>query len=208
MPNPSTEDLKVQLMNDKFVLSWENPVWVLQGARVSFPMRPVSNGAYVTLSLKDNEFLQYLQEVDGFMTEWIIKYNERYNTEYTYQCLVKDPMTYDDDGNLVINMEALERYGYHFDARIMTNKSRARMVMEKQDGAEITGPDMLEVEGSVHQGAIVSVAITPSLYLHETSLRIIPKITRMLIVESDYGLTKTLLKAVKPKSQVPEDIEL
>lgn len=205
--NPTTEELKVQRHNEQFVFSWENPVWVANGVRVAFPLRPVSNGAYLSLSLKDNEFMQYLQEVDGFMTEWTEKYNNKYNTEYMYQTLVRDPQKYDDDDNLVINQEALERYGHHFDARISGQRGRCRLILEREDGEEMSNPRLFDIEGFIHQGAIISVSMSPSLYLHEDILRVIPKITRVLVVESDHGLTKCLLKAVKPVKKV-EDIEL
>jgi len=141
------------------------------------------------------------------MSDWTDRYNDKYQTSYTYQPLVKSPMQYDDDGNLMLNEEALEKYGPHVDTRLTCQRSRARVTVETQDGEVLTCPGIFDVEGYMHQGAIVSVSMTPSLHQTDEFIRVIPKVTQVLIVESEHGLLNGLLKKVKPVKKI-EEIEL
>ena len=198
--NPKTTDLKVRkLINqdkkESFILSQlnNNNFFIKSGVvRAPFQPRQTDHSAYLTLAhgpADDNEFVNYLGELDQFMETWTDKYNTKFGTQMTYTPLLKTPLKRDESGTLVANHEALEKYGYTTDVWIHKLNGRFQVSIDNTKQKSVSE---LDFEGLVNPSSRFVCVCHAGISRYDNKgvdeIKISLMLRRIKVLESAYEL--------------------
>jgi hypothetical protein len=131
---------------------------------------------------KNSEFLEYLHDLDDWMNDWVSRYNDRYGTTWTYEQLVQTPMK-KVNGKLVVNEEALAKYGQHFVVTVPKNSNDRLSVQIEADGNEETSFSEFDFESYVHHGTQISVIAIPNIWNKDGKLKITLRAKRIKVYD-------------------------
>lgn len=196
--NPPTSDLFLS-RNKNGNLKLENraqiPMYlVTDTVHVPFGIRygPKAAGVWSSIFItlahgKDgSKFQDYLHELDNWLTDKITKYNEKFGTSLNYIPTLRAPMKHNEDGVLVLNDEALEKYGYTTDVRVNTKNDRVSVSLENGDH-RINPVSELDFEGYVHPGSQIKCVLRQSLWQRENGdISLVLNVCRLKIFQSNY----------------------
>lgn len=132
-----------------------------------------------------NKGLKFLAELDQFVEGKVQAANLKYGTNLEYQSVLQKPMSKDQDDNLVVNEEALEKHGLSTTVRFALKGDQVLTTV--QVGGKKVRPDLLEFEGLVHPGARVQCICSASLWTKEDStIQLALRCIRFRVVETKY----------------------
>lgn len=193
-PNPPTDEIKFSRNVKTGKLRLVSPLCIrTPKMHVPYGTNLSNKSVYFTLShgTEDSEFQNYLHELDRFFDIKVQLYNTKFGVNLEYVPLLKTPMTKSQSGELVVNEEALEKYGYTTDVKVSTNASKSARTVSgvsiEHAGKTVRNLDVLDFEGLVHPGARLSVIGNASLWTNDKSeVRLMIEARRIKVHESIY----------------------
>lgn len=131
---------------------------------------------------EDSQFATYLNDFDLWMEDWVKTYNEKHDAQLFYESLFQTPMKKDKDGNLIVNEEALKKYGRHIVAsvRVASGKNYVDII----DGEKtLSGLDNLDIQGYIHPGAQLSAILVPSVWKKDSCIKVALRAIKLKVYE-------------------------
>ena len=189
--NPDTENINLSKNQETGKLRLSYPahsLFVSDNSYVPYDVKETDKSAFLNITPinkeADNSFLEYLTDVDARLTDLIDKYNAKFNAELKYVPCLKNPMKKTEDGELVVNEEALEKYGQSMDIRAVKGKDKYRVLLEHED-IKLRNPHVLDFENYVQAGARVVCVMRPSLWhKDDNTVQLMPTLLRIKVKQS------------------------
>jgi hypothetical protein len=135
--------------------------------------------------VEETDFSTYLNTIDMWLMDKIAAYNQKFNKSLTYESCFQAPMKKDENGELVINQEALDRYGHSTTVNVYKTNSKCLLHLEYND-KKTNRVDEFDFEGLVHPGARIKCILRPNIWIKDNVVTFMPTMIRVKVFESSY----------------------